>query len=61
MNVDYLLKLKTEKSLTNEQIADLSGVPMGTLVRILIGRTERPFFSAMSDIVRSMDGSVDEM
>lgn len=61
MNVDYLLKLKTEKSLTNEQIADLSGVPMGTIVRILSGRTDNPYFSTIIDIVRAMDGSVDVM
>ena len=61
MNVDYLLKLKTEKSLTNEQIADLSGVPMGTIVRILSGRTDKPYFSTIIDIVRAMDGSVDVM
>ena len=61
MNVDYLLKLKTEKSLTNEQIADLSGVPMGTIVLILSGRTDNPYFSTIIDIVRAMDGSVDVM
>ena len=61
MNVDYLLKLKTEKSLTNEQIADLSGVPMDTIVRILSGRTDNPYFSTIIDIVRAMDGSVDVM
>lgn len=34
---EYLSRLKEEKSLTQQQIAELSGVPMGTVSRILAG------------------------
>lgn len=61
MNVEYLLKLKTDKNLTNEQIAELSGIPTSTLTRILNGRTDNPCFNAVVDIVRALDGSVDVM
>ena len=61
MNIDYLLKLKADKSLTNEQIAELSGVPTSTIIRILSGRTDNPYFNTIVDIVRDMDGSVDVM
>ena len=61
MNIEYLLKLKAEKNLTNEQIAELSGIPTSTLARILNGRTDNPCFNAVVDIVRALDGSVDAM
>ena len=61
MNLDYLLKLKAESNLTNEQIARLSGIPESTLVRVLNGRTDNPYFHTIVDLVRAMKGSVDEM
>lgn len=61
MNIEYLLKLKTDRNLTNEQIAELSGIPTSTLTRILNGRTDNPCFNAVVDIVRALDGSVDTM
>ena len=61
MNIDYLLKLKAESNLTNEQLAQLSGIPESTLARILNGRTDNPYFQTIVDLVRAMKGSVDEM
>lgn len=61
MNIDYLLKLKAESNLTNEQLAQLSGIPESTLARILNGRTDNPYFHTIVDLVRAMKGSVDEM
>ncbi len=61
MNIDYLLKLKAESNLTNEQIAQLSGIPESTLARIFNGRTDNPYFQTIVDLVRAMKGSVDEM
>ena len=61
MNLDYLLKLKAESNLTNEHLAQLSGIPESTLARILNGRTDNPYFQTIVDLVRAMKGSVDEM
>lgn len=57
MNIDYLRKLKAESRLTNEQLAQISGIPGSTLARIFNGRTDNPYFH----LVRAMKGSVDEM
>ena len=61
MNIDYLRKLKADSRLTNEQLAQISGIPGSTLARILNGRTDNPYFHTIVDLVRAMKGSVDEM
>ena len=61
MNIDYLRKLKAESRLTNEQLAQISGIPGSTLARIFNGRTDNPYFHTIVDLVRAMKGSVDEM
>lgn len=61
MNIDYLRKLKAESNLTNEHLAQLSGIPESTLARIFNGRTDNPYFHTIVDLVRAMKGSVDEM
>lgn len=61
MNIDYLRKLKAESNLTNEHLAQLSGIPENTLARIFNGRTDNPYFQTIVDLVRAMKGSVDEM
>ena len=61
MNLDYLRKLKAESNLTNEHLAQLSGLPESTLARIFNGRTDNPYFHTIVDLVRAMKGSVDEM
>ena len=61
MNIDYLRKLKAKSRLTNEQLAQISGIPGSTLARIFNGRTDNPYFHTIVDLVRAMKGSVDEM
>lgn len=56
-----LKALKDEKKITSQQLADLSGVPIGTINRILSGQTENPSFQTVCDLVRSMGGSLDEL
>ena len=38
--------LKEKRKLTNQQLSDLSGVPVGTINRILSGQTDNPRLSA---------------
>lgn len=53
--------LKEKRKLTNQQVADLSGVPIGTINRIMSGQTDNPSFQTVCDIVMAMDGSLDEL
>ncbi len=56
---EYLNNLKAEKHFTNQQIADLSGVPIGTVNRLLSGQAENPTFFNVADIVKVLGGSLD--
>ena len=56
-----LKELKDKRKLTNQQLADLSGVPVGTINRILSGQTDNPSFQTVCDIVMAMNGSLDEL
>lgn len=58
---NQLKQLKEKRKLTNQQLADLSGVPIGTVNRILSGQTDNPSFQAVCDMVMAMDGSLDEL
>ena len=50
-----------KRKLTNQQLSDLSGVPVGTINRILSGQTDNPSFQTVCDMVMAMDGSLDEL
>ena len=61
MFTDKLNRLKDERKLTNQQISDLSGVPLSTVTRILNGQTDNPNFQTIIEIVTAMGGSLDEL
>lgn len=61
MIIKMLKELKSLKQLTNQQIADLSGVPLSTVSRIFNGQTENPNIQTIADIVGAMGGSLDEL
>lgn len=56
-----LKELKAEKKLTNQQIADLSKVPLSTVTRIFNGQTDNPNIGTIEDIVNCMGGSLDNI
>lgn len=58
---NQIKQLKEKRKLTNQQLSDLSGVPIGTVNRILSGQTDNPSFQAVCDMVMAMDGSLDEL
>ena len=41
--MEELRRLKQETGMTNQQIADASGVPLGTVNRVLAGRAKRVY------------------
>lgn len=56
-----LKELKDKSNLTSQQIAELSGVPLSTVNRIFSGQTDNPSFITVSDMVRAMGGSLDDL
>jgi len=56
-----LKELKDQRKLTNQQLSDLSGVPVGTINRIMAGQTDNPSFQTVCDMVMAMGGSLDKL
>lgn len=48
-------------SMTAQQIADKSGVPVATVNRVLQGLTENPGFDTVYKIVKAMGGSLNDL
>jgi DNA-binding helix-turn-helix protein len=61
MLADYLRMLKEKKNVTNQELSDLSGVPIGTINRIMARQTDNPSFQTVCDIVIALDGSLDDL
>ena len=58
---NYFTKLKEKSGLTYEQIAERSGQPLATVKNLCSGKTENPGITAVSAIIYTMGGSLDEM
>lgn len=58
---DKLNAMKEKSGMTNQQIAEVSKIPIGTVSRIFSGQTEDPSFSTLTSIIKAMNGSVDEL
>lgn len=58
MLITYLNRLKEERNMTNQEIADLSGVPVGTVGRIFSGNAKNPGHEAVVAIVRALGGDM---
>lgn len=56
-----LSKFKDRSGLTNQQIAEKSGVPLSTVTRVFNGQTDNPNYRTVADIVLAIGGSLDEM
>lgn len=50
-----------KKGLTNKQLAELSGVSLPTVNRIMSGQTDVPNYQTVCDLVMAMGGSLDEL
>ena len=56
-----LKEIKAEKKLTNQQVADLSGVPLSTVTRIFNGQTDNPNIETIEDIAEGMGVSLGDI
>ncbi len=52
MTIDQMKKKKIELGYTNEQVADLSGVPLGTVQKIFAGETKAPRYDTIMKLMK---------
>ena len=57
---EYIKRLKSEKKLSNQQIAVLSGVSESTVGRLIKGEMKGADFSTVTDVISALGGSLDE-
>ena len=57
--LDRIKKIKNEKKLTNDQLAERSGIPLGTLSKILAGMSDSPKLSNMIALCGALGCSVE--
>ncbi len=57
--IDRIKLLKAQKKITNEQLATLTGIPLGTLSKLLAGMSDSPKLSNIIAICGALDCSVE--
>lgn len=58
--MDELRRLKQDSGMTNQQIANASGVPLGTVNRVIAGRAKNPAYSTVSAMREAMSDQCEE-
>ena len=61
MILSKLVELRDAKGWTNQMLADESGVPLSTVIRICNGQTDNPSIKNIEDMVRALGGSMDDI
>lgn len=57
--IDRIKKLKNEKKITNDRLSELTGIPLGTLSKILAGISDSPKLSNIVAICGALECSLD--
>jgi SOS-response transcriptional repressor LexA len=57
--IDRIKQLKSEKKITNDQLSEMTGIPLGTLSKILAGISDSPKLSNIVAICGALECSVD--
>lgn len=57
--LDRIKKLKTEKKITNEKLSEMTGIPLGTLSKLLAGINDSPKLVNMVAIAEALGCSLD--
>ncbi len=57
--IDRIKKLKSEKKMTNDSLSEKTGIPLGTLSKLLAGMNESPKLSNIVAICNALDCSVE--
>ena len=56
---DRIKDLKGQRKMTNEKLSELTGIPLGTLSKLLAGISDSPKLSNMMAICDALDCSLD--
>lgn len=59
--IDRIKKLKSERKITNDKLSELTGIPLGTLSKLLAGMSDSPKLSNMISIANALDCSLDHL
>lgn len=57
--LDRIKTIKSERKITNDKLADMTGIPLGTLSKLLAGISDSPKLSNMVAISEALDCSLD--
>ena len=57
--LDRIKQLKNEKKITNDQLSERSGIPLGTLSKILAGMSDSPKLSNIVALCSALDCSIE--
>ncbi|MBQ7173231.1 MAG: helix-turn-helix domain-containing protein [Clostridia bacterium] len=57
--IDRIKQLKSQKKMTNELLAERSGIPLGTLSKVLAGMSDSPKLSTVVAICNALDCSLE--
>ena len=57
--IDRIKQIKSEKRITNDQLSEMTGIPLGTLAKILAGISDSPKLSNIVAICAALECSVD--
>lgn len=57
--IDRIKQLKSKQKMTNEQLSERSGIPLGTLSKVLAGMSDSPKLSTLVAICNALDCSVE--
>ena len=61
MILDRIRTEKEARGWSNQRLADESGVPIGTVNRIIAGKTDNPYYSSVVLLCRALELSIDEI
>ena len=57
--IERIKKIKSEKKITNDKLSELTGIPLGTLSKILAGMNDSPKLSNVIAIASALECSID--
>ena len=57
--IDRIKKIKSERKITNDMLSDMTGIPLGTLSKILAGISDSPKLSNILSICNALGCSLD--
>lgn len=61
ININYLKARKKSLGLTTDDVAERSGIPIGTLNKIFAGQTENPKLETVKLLCEALDVSLSEL